>query len=592
MRETSKVNKIYGWTGKILKVDLESGTYSTITPEKDIYVKYIGGRGLGVYYMLPSAHLHWQNPEMPLMFMTGPLVGTEAPCSGIISIITMSPLTGTIGDASAGGKFGTELKKAGWDGIIITGKAPELSIITIANSVVKIISALHLKGKGTGETLNLLNTGGSKALIGPAGEKGVLFSVIAFDNDYVAGRNGAGLVMADKNLKCIHVTGTGEVFVKDPEELKKAEEDIFRLASASPVLMGELGISEYGTGTFYDLISSRRMMPAYNFRATFFPGSEKLNAYTYKQKYNPAKSGCSGCHILCKRTDSSNRAIPEYEAMSHFTALIGNKDIETVMEANRICNEAGMDPTSAASTIACYMEINEIPSDKTDTLQLLRDMASSTGEGELLKQGSMKYASLKGHPELSMSVKGLEIPAYDPRGAYGMALAYATSTTGACHLRAFPLSHEILRKPVATDRFTFSGKARIIKIAEDLNAAIDSITACRFIFFAATIEEYARALSAVTGENYTGQDILLSGERTCYTEHIINHINGFTSKHDDLPERFFNEAGTSGEGTEIPPINREDFLAARSRYYKIRGLTQEGSPTKEKIRELKIEWNL
>lgn len=586
------MNKIYGWTGKILKVDLDSGTYSIITPDKNIYIKYIGGRGLGVHYMLSSAHLHWQNPAMPLMFMTGPLVGTESPCSGIISIITMSPLTGTIGDVSAGGKFGTELKKAGWDGIIITGKAAELSMITIENSVVKIISAMHLKGKGTGETLNLLNEGGSKAIIGPAAENGVLFSVIAFDNDYVAGRNGAGLVMADKNLKCIHVTGTGEVTVKDSEDLKKAIEDIFRLVSASPVLMGELGISEYGTGTLYDLIRSRRMMPTDNFRATFFPGSEKLNAYTYRQKYNPVKSGCSGCHILCKRTDSCNRAIPEYETMAHFTALIGNKDIETVMEANRICNEAGMDTTSAAATIACYMEINKIPSGKADTLQLLQDIASSSGEGKLLKQGSMKYASLKGHPELSMSVKGLELPAYDPRGAYGMALAYATSTTGACHLRAFPLSHEILRKPVATDRFTFSGKAGIIKIAEDLNAAIDSLTACRFIFFAATVEEYARALSAVTGVTYTGQDILLSGERTCYTERIINYINGFTSEHDDLPERFFNETGTSGEGTEIPAINREDFLAARARYYRIRGLTPEGSPTKEKIRELEIKWNL
>ncbi|MFA5517944.1 MAG: aldehyde ferredoxin oxidoreductase family protein [Spirochaetota bacterium] len=586
------MGKIYGWTGKILKIDLNSGTYSIISPDKNIYIKYIGGRGLGLYYMLSSAHLHWQNPEMPLMFMTGPLTGTESPSSGIISITTMSPLTGTIGDATAGGKFATELKKAGWDGIIITGKAPELSIITIENSNVKIYSALHLKGKSTKETLALTNNGGSKAVIGPAAENGVLFSTIDFDNEDTAGRNGTGLVMADKNLKCIHVTGTKEVPVKDPEELKKAKEDILRLASASPVLMGELGIAEYGTGTFYDLISSRRMMPTYNFRSTFFPGTEKLNAYTYKQKYNPIKSGCSGCHILCKRTDSLNRAIPEYEAMSHFTALTGNRDIETVMEANRICSEAGMDTTSAASTIACYMEINGIPPGKVEILKLLNDITSSTGEGELLKSGSRKYAALKGRPELSMSVKGLEIPAYDPRGAYGMALAYATSTRGACHLRAFPLSHEILRKPVATDRFTFSGKARIIKIAEDLNAAIDSITACRFIFFAATMEEYAKALIAVTGINFTGQDFLLSGERTCYTERIINYTKGFTSTDDDLPERFFTEAGTSGEGIEIPPISRKDFLEARTRYYKIRGLAPEGSPTKEKIKELKIEWNL
>jgi aldehyde:ferredoxin oxidoreductase len=586
------MNRIYGWTGKILKIDLTSSRYCKITPDSETYKKYIGGKGLGNYYLLPYARLNWNDPEMPLIFMAGPLVGTQSPTSGRICVLTKSPLTGAVGDASAGGRFGTELKKAGWDGIIITGKANKLSMITIKNSMVEISDASYLKEKKIPETMSLLRKKGAKAAIGPAAERGVLFSVIAFDKDSYAGRSGTGLVMADKNLKCIEVAGSGKVPVHNPIELNKAREDIFRLVSASPVLKGELGISEYGTGTLYDLIRSRRMMPTDNFRATFFPGSEKLNAYSYKEKYNPSKSGCSGCHILCKKTASKNRAIPEYETMSHFTALIGNRDIELVMEANRICGETGMDTISAASTIACYMEINGINHGETDIPQLLHDIASSSGEGELLKQGSGKYAALKGQPGISMSVKGLELPAYDPRGAYGMALAYATSTRGGCHLRAYPISHEILRKPVATDRFTFSGKARIIKIAEDLNAAVDSITACRFIFFAATLEEYSKALTAVTGVDYTGRDLILSGERAYYMDRIFNHANGFTSKHDDLPERFFLENGTSGEGTEIPPLNREDFLTARSRYYRVRGLTQEGVPIKEKIRELDIEWNL
>jgi len=586
------MNRIYGWSGKILKIDLTSSTFNLITPEKRIYQKYIGGKGLGNYYLLPSAHLEWNDPGMPLIFMTGPLVGTRSPTSGRICVLTKSPLTGTIGDASAGGRFGTELKKAGWDGIIITGKAPHLSMITIEDSRVEITDASHLKGKGTSETISLLQNKGSAAVTGPAAENGVLFSVIAFDKDSYAGRNGTGLVMADKNLKCIEITGSGNVPVHNPEELNKAREDIFRLVAASPVLKGELGISEYGTGTLYDLIRSRRMMPTENFRATYFAGSEKLNAYSYREKYNPSKSGCGGCHILCKKTAAGGMAIPEYETMSHFTALIGNRDMEIVMEANRICGETGMDTISAASAIACYMEINGINPGETDILQLLREIASSSGEGGILGQGSTNYAFLKGEPELSMSVKNLDLPAYDPRGAYGMALAYATSTRGGCHLRAYPISHEILRKPVATDRFTFSGKARIIKIAEDLNAVIDSLTACRFIFFAATLEEYAKAVTAVTGVDYTGRDLLLAGERAYYMDRIFNHINGFTSKQDDLPERFFFEGGTSGEGTEIPPLNRDDFITARSRYYRVRGLTQEGAPTNEKIRELDIEWNL
>jgi aldehyde:ferredoxin oxidoreductase len=189
-----------------------------------------------------------------------------------------------------------------------------------------------------------------------------------------------------------------------------------------------------------------------------------------------------------------------------------------------------------------------------------------------------------------MCVKGLELPAYDPRGAYGMSLAYALSTRGGCHLRAYPVSHEILRKPVATDRFTYSGKARIIKIAEDQNAVIDSLTACKFIFFGATLEEYARALYGVTGFSTTGQDLLKTGERIYYQERILNARNGFSAKDDDLPQRFFHEPGYKGNDMRIASLDREAFLKARSNYYRIRGLSEDGLPTREKCGELGLEW--
>jgi aldehyde:ferredoxin oxidoreductase len=188
-----------------------------------------------------------------------------------------------------------------------------------------------------------------------------------------------------------------------------------------------------------------------------------------------------------------------------------------------------------------------------------------------------------------MVVKGLELPAYDPRGAYGMSLAYALSTRGGCHLRAYPVSHEILRKPVATDRFTFSGKARIIKIAEDQNAVVDSLTACKFIFFAAGLEEYAKVYAAVTGIAATAEDLLLAGERIYYQERMMNALNGFTALDDDLPQRFFTEAGSGDEAMAINPLDRAAFLAARAKYYRIRGLDEEGRPTPEKIGELGLE---
>ena len=272
--------------------------------------------------------------------------------------------------------------------------------------------------------------------------------------------------------------------------------------------------------------------------------------------------------------------------MSHFTALIGNADIETVVEANRICNETGMDTISAAVTLACRQEITGTDLSPDDITALLGDIAASRGEGAELKMGSWRYAESKGRPEASMSVKKLELPAYDPRGACGMALAYAVSTRGGCHLRAYPVSHEILRKPVATDRFTFSGKARIIKISEDLNAVIDSLTACKFLFFAATLEEFALAFKGVTGVTTTAQDLLRTGERIYFRERMMNARNGFTAADDDLPSRFFTMEGTGIGGIAVPAIDRSAFLRARADYYRIRGLDGDGIPTEEKAKEL------
>jgi aldehyde:ferredoxin oxidoreductase len=205
-------------------------------------------------------------------------------------------------------------------------------------------------------------------------------------------------------------------------------------------------------------------------------------------------------------------------------------------------------------------------------LILLEDIAERHNEtGSALAEGSYRYALSKGCPERSMSVKKLELPAYDPRGAYGMALAYVTSNRGGCHLRAYPVSHEILRKPVATDRFSFEGKARMIKIAEDLNAVVDSLTACKFVFFAAGLEEYAKAVNAVTGRHYNVQSLLKIGERIWDLERTMNRMNGFTSEDDDLPGRFFREEGSSSAAIRIDPIDREEFLKARANYYKIRG---------------------
>jgi len=587
---------LYGWTGKILHIDLDNGCIDLIRPESGIYHTYIGGKGLAGYYLRPQVTLPWDHPRMPLLVFTGPLVGTAAPTSGRSTIMSRSPLSGTIGDTSVGGRLGFQLKRAGWDGIIITGQSETPCGIEIEDDKVQIVGAAELWGKDTATVFNILADGSrSVATIGPAAENGVFFSALMVDKHHVAGRSGIGLSFAAKKLKYLSVRGRGNVRIHDREKLHVAREEILRLTAASPILMGQHGFSCFGTGSIYDLMDSRRMMPTDNFRKTHFGRASELNAHAYKKQYDPGKHGCMGCHIRCKKIGRSEKhagaSMPEFETMSHFTALIENTDMDLVMQANALCSRYGMDTISAAATLACYKEMSGISDLSGQLVQLLEEIGLGSSDlGRQLGKGSLHYASSHNQQTASMSVKGLELPAYDPRGAYGMSLAYALATRGGCHLRAYPISHEILRKPVATDRFTFSGKARIVKIAEDQNAIVDSLTACKFIFLGAGLEEYAGAFNAVTGMTVTAQDLLKIGERICYHERLMNSLNGFWAKDDDLPDRFFVEAGTSGNGIEIKPLEREAFLEARSRYYRIRGLDEDGRATQEKAEELGLVW--
>lgn len=585
---------MYGWTGKILHIDLSRKRFEVETPDASFYTRYIGGKGMGGYYLRECAALAWDHPDMMVGLFAGPLVATTAPTSGRAHMVSKSPLTGLVGDASVGGKLATRLKRAGWDGLVIRGRSDTPIGLEIHDDAVVFKDATHLWGLDTEAVHAALKPQkAGLASIGPAAENGVRFASVTVDRHHAAGRAGLGLSWAAKKLKYLLVNGSNRVMVHDPAGLKQAREEILRLTAASPVLMGQYGFTCMGTGAVYDLMDNRRMMPTDNFKRTRFEDAAKLNAAAYANAYAPKKHGCLGCHILCKKIgEHAGRSVsmPEFETMSHFTALIGSIDTDLVVEANRRCNHYGMDTISAAATLACRREITGKDYGANSLLALLDDMAFGRGEGRDLGQGALRYATSMGRPECAMAVKGLELPAYDPRGAYGMALGYATSTRGGCHLRAYPISHEILRKPVATDRFSFSGKARIIKLSEDLNAMVDSLTACKFTFFAASLEEYAKAYTAVTGREAGAQDLLKVGERIYYHDRIINYINGFDGKQDDLPQRFFNEPGSSDNAMEIAPINRRDFLASRAKYFKIRGLDESGRPLKSKAQTLELPW--
>jgi len=571
----------------ILRVDLTSGECRFHEVDPDIRKFWIGGKGLAGHFLYPEITRSWSDPEIPLVFMTGPLTGTIAPASGRTCVMSKSPLTGTLMDCSVGGSFGWQLKKAGIDGIVIKGRSEKLCGIEVSDTTVRLAEASQYAGMDTDQLTAMLGSKGAVAGIGRAAENGVLFSSIMVDGSFAAGRGGLGLVCASKNLKYITVAGTGSVPVHDTDKLRVAGEDIRRLSAATPALTGEHGLQNCGTAACYDLISSRRIMPTANFRNTFFHSASSMNSHAYSDLYNPSRYGCKACHIRCKRVGEDGTHLPEFETMSHFSALIENESLGAVIDANRICNATGMDTISAGATLGCFSEITGEKLSPDRIAELLLRIAS--GEEELLAKGSRRFAESSGRADLSMSVKGMELPGYDPRGALGMALGYATSTRGACHLRAYPISHEILRKPVATDRFSFAGKARIVKIAEDTNAVVDSLIACKFMLFGCSLEEYSSACFAVTGIETTAQDLLAAGERIYFRDRMMNAKCGFSSVDDDLPPRFFREGGSSGDGIEIPPISREDFLETRAKYYRIRGLNPDGYPLRKKAEELGLE---
>lgn len=567
---------IHGWCGIMLDVDLSTGRVHRRTIPDSLLVDRLGGRGLGVALMREFITLDPFDPALPLIFAVGPLCGTPSPTSARLAVVSRSPLTGTIFDCSAGGRFAWRLKGCGVDLIRITGRSPRPAILRVRGGEASVEPAGELWGKPLSETVSRFGGEMSVAAIGPAGENGVLYASIMMGEGNAVGRGGLGAVMGSKNLKAVSVAGEPSVTIADPVRFDRARADVIRLFRASPVIMGEFGIGRYGTPALVDLMRQRRMAPTENFRGSWFSGSVSYGGPAIRRTYDPVNCGCFGCPIQCKKGTKGGEHLPEYETVSHFGALNGIDDLSAIVRSNTLCNDLGMDTISAAATIAAWGEARGRFPEAAEVHRLLQQIAERKGEGELLSLGSRRYAEVVGNPGLSMSVKGLELPAYDPRGSYGMALAYAVSNRGGCHLRAYPVSMEILRKPVAVDRFSFAGKARQIAISENVNAAVDSLVACKFAFFGASAEEYADLLSAVTGQEYSAQRLKEIGAGIVREERFFNGLNGFSSRDDILPERFFTQPGTGGEGIEVPPIDRVRFLEERERYYRIRGSDPDG----------------
>ena len=610
--------------GKILRVDLWAGKIREEKLPDRILRNWIGGRGLGVYLMLKEVDpkVDPLSPANKAIVLTGPLTGIPGvPSSGRWVSVTKSPLTNTIHDSHCGGKFGPELKFAGVDAIIIEGVSDEPVYLWIYDGKAELRCAKHLWGKDVHATTDMIKEelageigkGEAEqikvACIGPAGENLVRFAAIISDYNRAAGRGGHGAVWGSKKFKAIAVRGHRKVPVADEVKFREAVKKAMDKIKKHPVTSESL--PKYGTAVLVNIINKHGIFPTRNFQTGVFPEADKISgerlAETLLDKELVKKEICWGCPIGCARGTrvttppwTGEGGGPEYETIWAFGAQCGVSSLEAVTKANYLCNELGLDTISMGHVIGTLMELVEkgkIPKEKLRGLrvewgsaeaivELTWRTAYRSGIGDDLAEGALRLAKKYGVPEVAMVVRGQELPAYDPRGAQGHGLGYATSNRGGCHLRAYLIAPEILGVPELVDRFSTKGKPQLLKHFQDVFAVIDSLVLCKFTCFAIWAEEYAALLSAVTGWDYKPEDLEKIGERIWNAERVFNVLSfGDSREYDTLPKRLLEEPMPEGPA-KGHVVKLAEML---DEYYKVRGWI-DGRPTRAKLEELGLKW--
>ncbi len=595
-----------GWHGKLLRVNLSEKVCTTEALNMDWAATYIGGRGLATKYLTEEIDPATDalGTDNKLIFATGPLTGTYGAANGRYMVVTKSPLTGTVACSNSGGYFPCELKYSGFDMIIIEGKAEQPLYLKIHNQNAELADAGHLWGKTTDETEDEIRAefhGDAKvACIGPAGEKLVRFACIINDKHRAAGRSGVGAVMGSKNLKAIAVRGTGGVTTANPSGFREAARETLKMLRTHPVT-GE-GLPALGTAILVNIINQSGGLPTNNSQFGTFDKAESISGERLVKTYLKRNKGCMACVIACGRvtklTDSrfSGRGEgPEYETLWSLGATCGISDMAAIVKANYLCDEYGMDTITIGSTVACAMELYQrglitedvvgMPlnfGDADAMVKLVEMTGKGEGFGKKIGQGSYRLADSYGVPELSMTVKKQEFPAYDARAIQGMGLEYATSNRGACHVRGYLVSPEILGLPEKLDPQATEGKAAWAKAFQDVTALVDSAGVCLFTTFSIGVPQVTKLLNAATGSNHTDDQMMVAGDRIWNMERLFNLKAGITPAQDTLPKRILSEplpdGPMKGIVSKLPEMLPD--------YYSARGWGTDGIPTAEKLQQL------
>jgi aldehyde:ferredoxin oxidoreductase len=601
------------WAGKILRVDLTAGTVKAEPLNMDWARSYIGSRGLATKYLVEEmdARVDPLSAENKIIWATGPLTGTMASTGGRYTVVTKGPLTGAIACSNSGGYWGAELKMAGWDMVIFEGRSAKPVYLYVNDDTAELRDAAHLWGTTVWHTEEQLKKDHQDPLlrissIGGAGENQVLFAAVVNDLHRAAGRSGVGAVMGSKNLKAIAVRGTkGVGNIADPKAFMKVTAEKKKIL-AENALTGQ-GLPAYGTQVLMNIINEVGALPTRNHRDVQFEGAKDISAEamatpraTDGKKPLVTNQACFGCTIACGRIqkiDQGHFTVQnkpqywgasgglEYEAAWALGAANGVNDLEALQYANVLCNEHGMDPISFGATVGAVMELYEMGvltkeqlgiDAKFGSAQALAAFAEMTAKGEgfgkEIGQGSKRLTAKYGHPDLSMSCKGQEFPAYDGRGIQGIGLGYATSNRGGCHLRGYTVASEVAGIPVKTDPLTAEGKPELLKAFQDATAVVDSSGLCQFTTFAWGLPDIQEQLAAACGEDFTLENVSNIGERIWNMERDFNNRAGFTAKDDVLPKRLVTEAAKTGPAKGL--VSKVPEMLPK--YYELRGWDSNG----------------
>ena len=600
--------KLNEYGSRIAHIDLGGGRVEVRPIPKGWTEKYIGGRGIGVRYLLENGpEVEPLSPENILCFMTGPLTGSEANMSGRWAAVTKSPLTGTVTDSHQGGWTAARLRWAGLDGLVFSGRSERPVYAFVSEGQVELRDASEIWGRDIHETVAFFRQRyGEKNLsvcaIGRAGERMSRFAAWLNEDDRAFGRGGTGAVGGSKQLKAIVIqAGTKKSQVDDPDAWKSARRQALDALRDEAKITSPRkgGLSIYGTNSLMNIASQLGALPTRNSQLTSFGDkAEGISGEYVAKNLLVGDPTCHACPVACKKEveikDGPYSGLRmesiEYESAWALGANCDNGDVRSIAKLIDQCNDYGLDPIELGNVFSVYMECTEKGfvdgeglawGDHAAMVKLTEQIAVREGIGDVLAGGTARTAAHFGHPELGMEVKGQAIAAYDPRGLKGMGLGYATSNRGACHLRAYTAAAELGVIGTPPDPLSWKGKGELAKTFQDLAAFSDSLNLCKFSSFAQTADHYAAQYAAGMGISYSPEDVLAAGERIYTLERHYNNLAGFGEGSDTLPARFTTEPSTMGGSTG----HLSELDQMLEEYYQARGW-ENGVVPQSKLEEL------